>query len=103
MSNQKRIAGLGWVRPLRVAHAWPVVIAAFIGRLPLGMIPLAMLLFVLGITHSYPMSGLVLAAYTIANALWGPGFKGALWTRMGPGQSSPGSPVPTWLVWFFSR
>jgi predicted MFS family arabinose efflux permease len=57
---------------LRSPHARPLVAAAGIGRLPLGMTPLAVLLVVRASGGSYAAAGAIVAAYSIGSAALAP-------------------------------
>src|SRR4051812_38489012 len=53
-------------------HALPMVLAAFVGRLPLSMVGLGTVLLVASRTHSYGLGGAVAAAGAVTTALAGP-------------------------------
>ncbi|MGY1696385.1 MFS transporter [Geodermatophilus sp. SYSU D00814] len=57
---------------LRTPHALPMVLAAFVGRLPLSMVGLGCVLLVASETGSYGLGGTVAAAGAITTALVGP-------------------------------
>ena len=57
---------------LRTPHALPMVLAAFIGRLPLSMVGLGSVLLVASRTGSYGLGGAVAAAGAVTTALAGP-------------------------------
>src|SRR3954471_14502360 len=57
---------------MRTPHALPMVLAAFIGRLPLSMVGLGSVLLVASETGSYGFGGAVAAAGAITTALSGP-------------------------------
>ncbi|MCW2700885.1 MAG: Major facilitator superfamily 1 [Blastococcus sp.] len=61
-----------YVQVLRTPHAWPMVLAAFIGRLPLSMVGLGCVLLVASETGSYGLGGAVAAAGAVTTALAGP-------------------------------
>jgi len=61
-----------YLHVLRTPHALPMVLAAFIGRLPLSMIGLGSVLLVQSETGSYGLGGAVAAAGAIATAISGP-------------------------------
>ena len=61
-----------YLHVLRTPHALPMVLAAFIGRLPLSMIGLGSVLLVQDETGSYGLGGAVAAAGAIATAITGP-------------------------------
>ncbi|CAN5192487.1 MFS transporter [soil metagenome] len=73
----------------RYAQVWalpsaPVLLlAGFVGRLPVAMVPLALLLLVAARTGSYATAGLATAAYGVATALVAP-LLGRLADRIGP-------------------
>jgi MFS family permease len=57
---------------LRTPHALPMVLAAFIGRLPLSMVGLGSVLLVASETGSYGLGGAVAAAGAVTTAVAGP-------------------------------
>jgi MFS family permease len=57
---------------LRTPHALPMVLAAFIGRLPLSMVGLGSVLLVAAETGSYGLGGAVAAAGAVTTAVAGP-------------------------------
>jgi MFS family permease len=57
---------------LRTPHALPMVLAAFIGRLPLSMVGLGSVLLVQSETGSYGLGGAVAAVGAVAAAIAGP-------------------------------
>ncbi len=57
---------------LRTPHAKPMVLAAFIGRLPLSMVGLGCVLLIAAETGSYGLGGAVAAAGAVTTALAGP-------------------------------
>ncbi|WP_169064735.1 MFS transporter [Geodermatophilus dictyosporus] len=57
---------------LRTPHALPMVLAAFIGRLPLSMVGLGCVLLVASETGSYGLGGAVAAAGAVTTAIAGP-------------------------------
>ena len=61
-----------YLQVLRTPHALPMVMAAFIGRLPLSMVGLGCVLLVASETGSYGLGGAVAAAGAVATALSGP-------------------------------
>jgi MFS family permease len=61
-----------YLHVLRTPHALPMVLAAFIGRLPLSMVGLGSVLLVQSETGSYGLGGAVAAVGAIAAAVAGP-------------------------------
>jgi MFS family permease len=61
-----------YLQVLRTPHALPMVLAAFIGRLPLSMVGLGCVLLVADETGSYGLGGSVAAAGAITTAASGP-------------------------------
>ena len=61
-----------YLQVLRTPHAWPMVLAAFIGRLPLSMVGLGCVLLVASETGSYGLGGAVAAVGAVTTALAGP-------------------------------
>ena len=61
-----------YLQVLRTPHALPMVLAAFIGRLPLSMVGLGCVLLVAAETGSYGLGGAVAAAGAVTTALAGP-------------------------------
>jgi MFS family permease len=61
-----------YLQVLRTPHAWPMVLAAFIGRLPLSMVGLGCVLLVASETGSYGLGGAVAAAGAVTTAIAGP-------------------------------
>ena len=61
-----------YLQVLRTPHALPMVMAAFIGRLPLSMVGLGCVLLVADETGSYGLGGAVAAAGAVTTALAGP-------------------------------
>jgi len=57
---------------LRTPHALPMVLAAFVGRLPLSMVGLGSVLLVASETGSYGLGGAVAAAGAVTTAVSGP-------------------------------
>jgi MFS family permease len=61
-----------YLQVLRTPHALPMVLAAFIGRLPLSMVGLGCVLLVAAETGSYGLGGAVAAAGAVTTAVAGP-------------------------------
>jgi MFS family permease len=61
-----------YLQVLRTPHALPMVLAAFIGRLPLSMVGLGCVLLVADETGSYGLGGAVAAAGAVTTAASGP-------------------------------
>jgi MFS family permease len=61
-----------YLQVLRTPHALPMVLAAFIGRLPLSMVGLGSVLLIAAETGSYGLGGAVAAAGAVTTALAGP-------------------------------
>jgi MFS family permease len=61
-----------YVQVLRTPHALPMVLAAFIGRLPLSMVGLGCVLLVASETGSYGYGGAVAAVGALTTAVAGP-------------------------------
>jgi MFS family permease len=61
-----------YLHVLRTPHALPMVLAAFIGRLPLSMVGLGSVLLVQSETGSYGLGGAVAAIGAVATAISGP-------------------------------
>jgi len=61
-----------YLHVLRTPHALPMVLAAFVGRLPLSMVGLGSVLLVQSETGSYGLGGAVAAAGAVATAVSGP-------------------------------
>jgi MFS family permease len=61
-----------YLQVLRTPHALPMVLAAFIGRLPLSMVGLGCVLLIASETGSYGYGGAVAAAGAVTTALAGP-------------------------------
>src|SRR4051812_38228169 len=61
-----------YLQVLRTPHAPPMVLAAFIGRLPLSMVGLGSVLLIASRTHSYGLGGAVAAVGAVTTALAGP-------------------------------
>jgi MFS family permease len=61
-----------YLQVMRTPHALPMVLAAFIGRLPLSMVGLGCVLLVADETGSYGLGGAVAAAGAVTTALAGP-------------------------------
>jgi MFS family permease len=66
-----------YLQVLRTPHALPMVLAAFIGRLPLSMVGLGCVLLVAAETGSYGLGGAVAAVGAVTTAVAGP-FVGRL-------------------------
>jgi len=63
-----------YVQVLRTPHALPMVLVAFIGRLPLSMVGLGSVLLIASSTGSYGLGGAVAATGAVTTALAGPLF-----------------------------
>jgi MFS family permease len=61
-----------YLQVLRTPHALPMVLVAFIGRLPLSMVGLGSVLLIASETGSYGLGGAVAAAGAVTTALAGP-------------------------------
>jgi MFS family permease len=61
-----------YLHVLRTPHTLPMVLAAFIGRLPLSMMGLGSVLLVQSVTGSYGLGGAVAAVGAVAAAVSGP-------------------------------
>src|SRR3954447_24586315 len=61
-----------YLHVLRTPHALPMVLAAFIGRLPLSMVGLGSVLLIASETDSYGLGGAVAAVGAVTTALSGP-------------------------------
>jgi MFS family permease len=61
-----------YLQVLRTPHALPMVLAAFVGRLPLSMVGLGCVLLVASETGSYGFGGAVAAVGAVTTALAGP-------------------------------
>ncbi len=61
-----------YLQVLRTPHALPMVLAAFIGRLPLSMVGLGCVLLVASETGSYGLGGAVAAVGALTTAVVGP-------------------------------
>jgi MFS family permease len=61
-----------YLHVLRTPHALPMVLVAFIGRLPLSMVGLGSVLLIAAETHSYGLGGAVAAVGAVTTALAGP-------------------------------
>ncbi|WP_324274780.1 MFS transporter [Blastococcus brunescens] len=61
-----------YLQVLRTAHALPMVLAAFIGRLPLSMVGLGSVLLIADETGSYGLGGAVAATGAVTTAVAGP-------------------------------
>jgi MFS family permease len=61
-----------YLRVLRTPHALPMVMAAFVGRLPLSMVGLGSVLLIASKTGSYGLGGAVAATGAVTTALAGP-------------------------------
>ena len=66
-----------YLQVLRTPHALPMVLAAFIGRLPLSMVGLGCVLLVASETGSYGLGGAVAAAGAVTTAARRPGHRPA--------------------------
>jgi MFS family permease len=74
-SRRMKASGLvanPYLQVMRTPHALPMVLAAFIGRLPLSMVGLGCVLLVADETGSYGLGGAVAAAGAVTTALAGP-------------------------------
>lgn len=67
----------------RLPSAPLLILAGIVGRLPVGIVPLALLLLVQDRTGSYGAGGATVAAYSVATAVTAP-FLGRLADRRGP-------------------
>jgi MFS family permease len=67
---------------LRIPHVRGLLAAGFVGRLPIGMLSLAIVLLVSRATGSYATAGLVVAAQALASGAAAP-FLGRLMDRVG--------------------
>lgn len=70
-------------RLLHVHHGKTLLVAAFIGQMPIGMVPLSLLLLISQRFGSYSAAGLVVAAYSVASAIVAPMW-GRFMDRFGP-------------------
>jgi MFS family permease len=61
-----------YLQVLRTPHALPMVLAAFIGRLPLSMVGLGSVLLIASETGSYGLGGAVAATGAVTTAVAGP-------------------------------
>ena len=61
-----------YLQVLRTPHALPMVLAAFVGRLPLSMVGLGCVLLVAAETGSYGLGGAVAAVGAVTTAVSGP-------------------------------
>ena len=61
-----------YLQVLRTPHALRMVLAAFIGRLPLSMVGLGSVLLIASETGSYALGGAVAAVGAVTTALAGP-------------------------------
>ena len=61
-----------YLHVLRTPHALPMVLAAFVGRLPLSMVGLGSVLLVQSYTGSYGLGGAVAAVGAVTSAVAGP-------------------------------
>jgi MFS family permease len=61
-----------YLHVLRTPHALPMVLAAFIGRLPLSMVGLGSVLLIASETGSYGLGGAVAATGAVTTAISGP-------------------------------
>lgn len=102
----------------RLPGAPTLTVAGVLGRLPVGMAPLALVLLVQQQAGSYTPAGIAMAAYALANAVMGP-VLGRLADRIGPVpvllSTAVAYPIavaavlgavladaPLWLVWVAS-
>ena len=76
----------------RLPGAPTLLVAGVLGRLPIGMVPLALVLLVRGATGSYAAAGAASAAYGVAAALAGP-LLGRFSDRVGPARVLLGTAV----------
>ena len=67
-----RLVANPYLQVLRTPHALPMVLAAFIGRLPLSMVGLGCVLLIAAETGSYGLGGAVAAVGAVTTALAGP-------------------------------
>jgi MFS family permease len=72
-----------YTRLFQVPHGKTLLVAAFIGQMPIGMIPLSLLLLISQRFGSYSAAGLVVAAYSAASAIVAP-IWGRFMDRFGP-------------------
>ncbi|MGY1635841.1 MFS transporter [Geodermatophilus sp. SYSU D00742] len=61
-----------YLHVLRTPHALPMVLAAFVGRLPLSMVGLGSVLLIASETGSYGLGGVVAATGAVTTAISGP-------------------------------
>ncbi|MFD2092876.1 MFS transporter [Blastococcus deserti] len=61
-----------YLQVLRTPHALPMVLAAFVGRLPLSMVGLGCVLLIASETGSYGLGGAVAAVGAVTTAIAGP-------------------------------
>ncbi|MBB3085241.1 MFS transporter [Geodermatophilus sabuli] len=61
-----------YLQVLRTPHALPMVLAAFVGRLPLSMVGLGSVLLIASETGSYGLGGVVAATGAVTTAISGP-------------------------------
>jgi MFS family permease len=61
-----------YLHVLRTPHALPMVLVAFLGRLPLSMVGLGTILLIASETHSYGLGGSVAAVGAVTTAVAGP-------------------------------
>ncbi len=61
-----------YLHVLRTPHAVPMVLAAFVGRLPLSMVGLGSVLLIASETGSYGLGGVVAATGAVTTAISGP-------------------------------
>lgn len=102
----------------RIPGARVLLVASILGRLPVGMAPLALVLLVEDATGAYAPAGAAVAFYALTNALVGPGL-GRLADRIGPVPVLLATTVayplataavlvtvlagaPSWLIWLAS-
>jgi MFS family permease len=62
----------GYAEVWRIPGAKTLLVGSILGRLPIGMSPLLLVLLVEGATGSYADAGIASAAYAVANAIVGP-------------------------------
>jgi MFS family permease len=72
VTEASRLVPNPYLHVLRTPHALPMVLAAFIGRLPLSMLGLGSVLLVQDYTGSYGLGGAVAAVGAVTAAIAGP-------------------------------